>query len=330
MRRPPGSGCKIERGGRTYYRVTVTLTDEYGRKKLKGFERRTLAEAQNAARMFLAQHGRAFRSEPAGTLADLFEHVDNALWSQAGDAHRRSMNLFRRKWEAIIGHVALDDLDPPFLTRSLGAMTSGRSRSVITKAAICIRQALGYAVSDLGWLKTNPAELMRLPKSTATPKSYPPMTGGEYRRLLDLADAKCRLMLRLIGECGMRPSEAARVRPNDLITANDRWLVRIPKSKTAAGVRVVPISDQLAREIEERAGKGWEGVDDPAEHLRKWWRKHSATRLYDLRGWCADEWRRQGVPDQVRSWLLGHTNPRFTQTVYETLTAEDTLKLFQR
>lgn len=330
MRRPPGSGCKIERGGRTYYRVTVTLTDEFGRKKLKGFERRTLVEAQNAARTFLGQHGRTFMSEPVGTLADLFEHVDHALWSQTGESHRRSMNLFRKKWIEFIGHVALDDIDPPLLTRSLQAMTAGKSRSVITKAANCIRQALAYAVSDLGWLERNPGEFIRLPKSTARLKSYPPMTRDEYRRMLGLADDKCRLLLRLIGECGMRPSEAARVRPNDLMTANDRWLVRIPKSKTAAGVRVVPVSDQLAREIEELAGKGWEGIADPTDHLRRWWRANSATRLYDLRGWCADEWRRQGVPDQIRSWLLGHTNPRFTQTVYETLTAEDTLKLFQR
>jgi len=50
--------------------------------------------------------------------------------------------------------------------------------------------------------------------------------------------------------------------------------------------------------------------------------------MYDLRGWCSDEWRRAGVPDQVRSSLLGHVSVKFTARVYETITAPDTLAYF--
>lgn len=329
MRRPPGSGCKITKAGKTYYRVTVTLTDEFGRKKLKSFERKTLAEAQNAARVFLAKWGRTFESEPIGTLATLFEYVDHALWEQTGETNRAAMNFYRRKWEELLGDVPLASIETPRLTRALHVITNGHSRSSITKCARAIRQALAYAVSDLGWLERNPAEGMRLPKSTKKPLTYPALTREEYERLRDQAEPRVRLILRLMGECGMRPSEAVRVRPEDLFSAHDRWLVRIPKSKTAAGVRVVPVADDLAREIENEAGRGWEGIEKVYWYCQKWWRRNSQTRFYDLRGWCADEWRRRGVPDQLRSWLLGHTNPRFTQTVYETLTAKDTLDLFK-
>ena len=47
--------------------------------------------------------------------------------------------------------------------------------------------------------------------------------------------------------------------------------------------------------------------------------------MYDLRGWRSDEWRRAGIPDQVRTYLLGHVKPDFTQKVYETITTEDIL-----
>jgi integrase len=326
--RPDGSGTKIIKNGRTYWRVRILLTDEYGRKTVKSFERASLIDAQNAARLYEARYGRVFESEPPGTVAQLFERVDLAVWSAAGEKHRVNANIYRRKWESLIGELPVTSLETPHLTRTLHLICRGKSRSYIVKAARALRQALAYAVSDLGWLEHNPADGMRVPKAANKARTYPPMSAEEYARVLALADDKCALLIRLIGECGMRPIEAERVRPEHLFTAHDRWLVRIPKSKTEAGIRCVPVPDDLARRIEAEGGKGWDGISDPCEHLRKWWRTVSETRLYDLRGWRSDEWRRMGVPDQVRTWLMGHTSPRFTQTAYETITSSDVLAMF--
>lgn len=319
------AGTKTAKG---YWRVRITITDEYGRKRQKGFEARTLIDAQTKARIYEAKNGRVQSTPLIGTLRELFACVDEAVWKHTGKDHRRSMNLYRAQWEEKLGDLTVDQLDAPTLTRTMQVLCKGKGRSTITKCALSIRQALAYAASDLGWVTSNPADVMRLPKASGATLTYPPMTRAEYERMLSLAEPRLVLLIRLMGECGMRPSEAARVRPEHLVSVHDRWLVTIPKSKTAAGVRSVPVPDDLVRLIEKRAGKEWEGITDPADHLRHWWRERSKTRLYDLRGWCADEWRRRGIPEQLRTFLLGHVDPRFTQSVYESLTEKDTLEMF--
>jgi integrase len=318
--RPPGSGTKTAKG---YWRVRVHLQDEYGRQRVKTFERKSLIDAQAAARLYLAQHGRHI-APPTGTLTELFNLVDS-VWSQSGDAHYRSRKLYRGQWEKILGDMEVTEITTPLLTRTLEALAKGKSRSAISKCRDTIKSALAYAVSDLGWIPSNPALEMRSPKATKSTLAYPEITREEYDRVLSLAEGRIKLALRLQGDCGMRPCEAIRVRPEHLFTVKDHWLVKIPRSKTEAGVRPVPVSDDLARMIEE--GQDWSDKKDPLDHLRKWWRKHSKTRMYDLRGWRSDEWRRMGVPAQVRTFLLGHTDEDFTQIVYERMTAEDVLSL---
>lgn len=327
--RAAGQGTRIVKNGKTYYRVKISLRDELNSVITKTFERKTLASAQNAAAMYLAKHGRTIERDP-GTLAELFREVDHVIWSATGEKNRANMNIYRVKWEKALGEAAVRDITSPILTRHLHAICKGQSASFVAKAARAIRQALAYAVSDLGWITSNPADYMRLPKGTKGKFQYPPITQAEYDRVLALAPKRNRLLIRLVGECAMRPIEAARVRPEHLFTIHDRWLVRIPKSKTAAGIRSVPVPDDLVKEIEARTDEEWEGIQDASESVRRWWRSVSETRWYDVRGWRIDEWRRLGVPEQLRSYLAGHTDPKFTQTVYETLTEEDTLKMFPK
>lgn len=326
--RAPGQGTQITKNGKKYWRVKVVLRDELNRRVEKVFERKSLADAKTAATIHLAKYGRVYEAPKGGTLAELFEIVDTAVWSQTGSKNRVDMNTYRKYWVAHLGDVNIGDIDAPALTRVIHSISAGKSKSMIDKAHRCIRQAFAYAVSDLGWLTSSPADAIRSPKPTDTSIDYAPMTREEFDRMTALADRRSRLIIRLVGECGMRPIEAVRVRSEHLFTVLDRWLVRIPKSKTAAGVRSVPISDDLVKEIQARHDDDWEGISDPNDHIRQWWRDNSKTRLYDLRGWRSDEWRRMGVPDQLRSFLMGHTKPQTTQTLYETLTSEDTLSMF--
>lgn len=320
-----GDGTKTQRG---YWRVTLQVTDELGRKQTKYFERKTLIEAQRARLEWLTKNGRTITLPETGTLSELIDAVDGHLWKTMTSGLRRNMMIYAELWKKALGDQIVSELTAPILTRTHIAQCTGKSRSYITKHRDVIRRTLAYAVSDLGWITSNPAENIRSPRATDTSKGYEPMTRKEFEKMIALAPSDTRIVIRLCGECGMRPSEAIRVRPEHLVSVSDRWLVQILKSKTAAGIRHVPVSDELAREIERINPDAWNGISDPLDNIRKWWRKNSDTRLYDLRGWCADEWRRRGIPDQVRSWLLGHTEVKFTQTVYETLTSEDTLKLF--
>lgn len=319
--RPPGSGTKTAKG---YWRVRVNLQDEFGRKITKTFERKSLVDAQAEARIYLAQHGRTVQV-PSGTLKELFGLVEYAVWSESGAAHLRSRKIYRAQWERVLGDMPVNEITTPLLTRTMEALAKGKSLSSISKCRDTVKSALAYAVSDLGWIPTNPALEMRSPKPKKSALAYPDMTGEEYERVCALAEGRIKLAIRLQGDCGMRPSEAIRVQPEHLFTVRDHWLVKIPKSKTDAGVRPVPVSDELARMIE--GGQDWSDLKDPLDHLRKWWRKQSKTRMYDLRGWRSDEWRRRGVPAQLRTFLLGHTEEDFTQVHYETMTADDVLSL---
>lgn len=326
-------GTRIEKNGKVYWRVRANYRDEFGRVKQKGFERKTLQEALNARTIWLAKHGRVVDEPLCGTLKELFEQVDTIVWATVGTDQRRSLNLYRSKWEKELGDLLVDALPSPVLTRTLAKIVTSKdgtvhSKSSIDKAVHSIRSALAFAVSDLGWIKSNPATAIRKPKAEGKSKAYEEMTRAEYDRMLALAEPRCQLLLRLQGECGLRPKEAKSVRAEHLTTVKDRWLLRIPKSKTVAGVRWIPVPDSLATMIFERAGKDWEGITDPANHLRHWWAEHSKARMYDLRGWRSDEWRRRGMPDQLRTALLGHTETKFTQYVYETITGEDTLSMF--
>lgn len=319
--REPGQGTPTTKG---YWRVVGTAKDLLGRPIRKAFERKTLLAAQRARDAWLAQQGNL---KETGTFGELAEIVEAYIWKSVGEAHRRNMLFHSRHWRKYLEEIEVHTITAPILTRIHNDLTKGKSGSFINANRTCIRTILGYAVSDLGWIENNPAENIRSPKPTKSKLTYPPMTGEEYQRMLSIAPPHIRPIIQILGDCGMRPKEAVAVRKEHLFTANDRWLVRIPKSKTDAGVRVVPISDQLMREIEQIDERYWKrhGIKDPADHVRKWWRENSKTRMYDLRGWRSDEWRRAGIPDQVRTYLLGHVKPDFTQKVYETITTEDVL-----
>lgn len=326
MRRP-GQGTQLKDGR---WRIALALRGEHGQKIVKYFEAPTLAEAKRKRETWLAQNGRLHLPSLSGTLSELFEIVRSRIWADSGADHRAAMDLYAKQWEQYAGRSNVADLTAPTLTRIHVAQCIGKSSSTISKHRLCIKQALAFAVSDLGWITTNPAEDIRSPKPTPTKLTYPPMTREEYERMLSLAAPHLVVFFRLMGECGMRPIEASRVKPSDLHVVSDRWLVRIPKSKTAAGIRSVPVTDELARLIEMIPDDPWPGIADPVDHMSKWWRQHSETRMYDLRGWRADEWRRAGIPDQLRTYLLGHTKTSFTQRVYEELSGADVLKMFGR
>lgn len=325
--RAPFQGTKTKRG---YWRVRVAYKDEFGRNKVKTFERKSLIDAQTEGRMFLALHGRQAKPAPIiGTVSEILDLVDRKIWAKSTPAHRLNRNVYRKKWEKLFGDCPVDQLTTPMVTAGMLELCEGKSSSTIAKTRAALNEAFAYAISDLGWVERNPVPGARAPKATRSTRQYAPMTQEEYERMRDLAEPRIKIIIVLCGECGLREIEALRARPEDLFTLHDQWLLSIPKSKTRAGVRSVPIPDFAAKMLDQRPDNEWEHNTTPLDHIQKWWRKHSKTRMYDLRGWRSDEWRRMGINDQLRTYLLGHTKPSFTQSVYETLTDADVLKSFK-
>ena len=320
------AGTKTKAGA---WRVRISVTDEFGRTKQKGFEAKTLIGAQTKARLWEAKHGRKINTGPgAGTLKDAIEYTKKAVWIHTTEKHQTEMARYASYWTKDLGDCLISDITAPILTKTIEKMGL-KSASAINKCSTCIKQVFAYAISDLGWIERNAANDLRKPEpDTSTKKIYPPMTSEEYDRVLKLAEPRVQLMIRLTGECGLRPSEANRVRPEHLSSIRDRWMLGVDRSKTVAGIRSIPVPDTLATMILNWNESDWEGISDPSDHVRHWWRENSKTRFYDLRGWYADQLRRRGISSQVRTYLIGHTDPKFTQKVYESIIETDLLDAF--
>lgn len=323
--RARGAGGKTAKG---YWRVSIVIYDEFGRKRNKGFEAKTLTEAKHKALLYQAKHGRTVASKSkVGTIKELFDLVVEVVWSKSGDRDRRDMLAYSEKWTKAIGDVQVDTVTSPMLTQVAAELAPApRSLSYVSKLLRAIRTAMAYAVSDLGWIETNPALSMRAPSHEDTSREYAPVNLAEYQRMLELAAAenpRMVLLTRLIGECGMRPIEAVKVRATDLQTVLDEWVIVVAKGKTKSARRVIPVTDDIVRLIHDRKDSEWDGISDPCDTWRKWWRANSKTRLYDMRGWFSDNLRQRGVDDQIRARIMGHANPKITKEVYETVGAQE-------
>lgn len=103
-----------------------------------------------------------------------------------------------------------------------------------------------------GRLEVDPAAL--LPAVRARRGVPRPAAEDDYARAVSRADDRLRRALRLGGECGLRRSEIARVRVEDLERDLVGWCLRV-RGK-GDHVRLVPLPDDLAEDL-LTVGAGW-------------------------------------------------------------------------
>lgn len=151
----------------------------------------------------------------------------------------------------VIGHVRLGKLTTAHVqhfARRL-AETYPRSPSTVAHTLTTLRAALRWAVgADI--LLRSPAEGVRAP-STAPAKLDDTLTPDEAKRVIQAAkvDADLGAMWWLAITYGLRKSELIALRWSDVDFATDEIVVR--KSKTEAGVRTLPLTDEARRVLVE-------------------------------------------------------------------------------
>lgn len=169
-----------------------------------------------------------------------------------------------------------------------------------------------------GRVTDSPAHLLPPVK---VPRGRPrPIPEADYRDALTTADDRLTLALRLGGQCGLRRGEIARVNVQDLEHDLLGWTLRV-KGK-GGHVRLVPLEDDLARAIRERARE----LDSPwlfpsshgshltEAHLGKLVARHLARDLttHTLRHRCGTV-AYAGTRDlRAVQELLGHAKPETT------------------
>lgn len=90
---------------------------------------------------------------------------------------------------------------------------------------------------------------------TVRPSPPAPRPAGElaYRAALSAADPRARVILRLAGEAGLRRAEIAQVSRRDLFQDLSGWSLVVHGK--GAKVRLLPLSDSLAREVWDFLGQ---------------------------------------------------------------------------
>lgn len=153
-----------------------------------------------------------------------------------------------------LAHRKLSQLTP----RSVGDFrdrlrTAGVTVPTARKILSTLHSALDYAISQ-DWVATNAAHGSRVigPRNEGSKKITPP-SKKDLRAILDAADEDFRLMLLFAASTGARAGEQWAARWRDVDLQNDKLHIgrRVDAygeegaPKSAAGVRTIPISNQL-------------------------------------------------------------------------------------
>lgn len=201
-------------------------------------------------------------------------------------------------------------------------------------------------------ISDDPAEFLQLPKlRSGTRRS---ITDAERTLILRACeDHKAGNWVLMMLYCGLRPSEAAALRwididiPNRVVHvthAIDRYSGAVKEPKTSSGVRDIPLTEELVRQL--RPGKPFEFIttnsqgrihtDQSLNNLWKSFKRHmdkiGGAKFYrnkvvisavadDLTPYClrhtyCTDLQAAGVPINVAKELMGHSDISVTSRIY--------------
>jgi integrase len=148
-------------------------------------------------------------------------------------------------------------------------LAAGLKPQTVNNNLKVVKRALAY-VARKGIIAANPGkELMNIPVSAGDRRARGcyelGRVSGVFRR--QWRDAESYLLCLLIYTTGMRNGEINRVRMGDIVTIEGARFIDIRESKTAAGVRLVPLHDFVWRKLKARAGG--KGPEEPVFGYRR-------------------------------------------------------------
>ena len=181
------------------------------------------------------------------TAIDEWEHTLRAAGRSAQTIETRTEHLRRCARQA--GATAPGTLSSARLVRWAGSRTWARESRRSMYASL--RGFYRWAV-ETGQSVDDPTEA--LPSVAAGPAVPRPVSEGDYRGALAVADPRGRVILRLAAEAGLRRAEIAQVGRRDLVSDLGGWTLMVHGK--GGRDRLVPLTDSLAREVRARIGAG--------------------------------------------------------------------------
>lgn len=227
-----------------------------------------------------------------------------------------------------------------------GATKKKLSGTYTSTIYVALNGLFTYAVKN-GDLERNPLENVEQPKvDTAKKRALPRNKMLVFIRALDASD-RMQFGVKMIVCCGLRRSELAYSKISGINLEEE--YIRVEKSKTKAGLRIIPLSEDSLEAVKTRLKKlneemNYYGVeineDTPLlangigegvtpHYIGVWWQKHREE--YGLEGWTLHELRHSfisllgasRVPMKDIQELAGHENAQTTLDIYSHTNLEE-------
>lgn len=242
-----------------------------------------------------------------------------------------------------LGGYRLDRINTTVLQTWFNELSATYSKETLLKIKNTLSPVLNSAVED-GYLPMNPLKSDRLEingSESKYHKAIPKDKMEEIKAALPELEPKLKLMGGLLSYTGMRYEEVLGCRFEDFSNGmidiqravvhpkRNQPIIKDPKTKTSR--RTIPCPEELQKLLEGSPKTGFVLASDkditretPMSYMeaRTVYRKFqkmfdiSTFTPHDFRDTCATTWRKNGVPLDVVSKLLGHSKTEITEKRY--------------
>lgn len=237
------------------------------------------------------------------------------------------LQLYEKAIAPTLGEMSLKSIKQINCRELLNAL-EGKSKSYVSKVYILLNGALEAAV-DNDLLNKNPMRGLQKPDAVAGHRRA--LTPEERDTFLKAADlcGDAGYYGKIVYFCGLRPSEANRVRAEDFDRSNR--LLRVRGTKTRSAVRSVPVPMALPLP-DKRQGLLFTtryGGERDKEGQQRWWMKLKLAMenvsggpvaddltMYCLRHDFGTRCIEAGIDIETVSKMMGHSNVSITSKVY--------------
>lgn len=334
-----------------YVRKTITLDGR--RYEVRG---KTEAEAVEklSALLAAAKEGRIITDSTMQV--DAWFRQWKAVYKDNSGIIQKSLMVYDEKyWKYLhpaIGHMRLRDVRDIQLQSILNSQ-AGKSFSHVTKLRMVMQEMFRQAYRSR-LIRFDPSVDLRLPMNVK--KSYRSITEEERAHILEVAqDHPSGLWVLIILYAGLRPGEAAALQWKDIDFENNEIHVykavesgsaRIKSPKTQAGIRDIPMRQELRYRLLKERGKPFEYLFPNRDgnvrsqfSVRRLWMsfakaldihmgattegntvvKHAIApdlTLYCLRHTFCTDLQRAGVEINIAKELMGHSSISVTADIY--------------
>jgi integrase len=280
----------------------------------------TRAEALEA----LATKAEPEKRSGVPTLAEVFEMYDERVLCARSDHYRKMYESMWRQHLSGLGEKRVDELSLPVLQDYVRTLPASLQGPVMTELHGILKEAVLREILPPG----SESVTRYVEKEKHTPRAKVPFTEDQIAELWQhTGELVPRLALVLI-YTGLRLSELTGLAPEDV----SECFLAVRKSKTAAGVRTVPVHSRIrpfARDVALWASE--RSVHTIRYHWRAYFEPLGVTEMpHACRHTCVTRLVEAGVDPRLVRAIVGHAGGTVTDDVYTHVRPEALLEAIEQ